>query len=615
VHLFANVRSEKAERIVVARRGRDGIWTADVPGLACGAIYAWSLDGPRTSTARFDPEHLLLDPAGWEIARMPDSVHGRGGRSRVAEPGFDWQGVRRPSVDPSARVVYELHVKGFTRLHPSVPEALRGSYAGLAHPEAVAHLKALGITTVELLPVHAHLDDDFLGKRGLSNYWGYNTLSWFAPHPAWSSDGRGADEFRHLVRELHRAGLEVVLDVVYNHSCEGGPSGPTTGPRGTGAWYRPDPVDPDRLQDLTGCGNTLDFRRAHVRGFVLDSLRHWVRDFGVDGFRFDLASVFGRMDGAFDPDAPFFRELSADPVLRGRLLIAEPWDATSDGYGVGRFPDGWMEWNDRFRDDLRRFWKGEGNACDFASRLAGSPDLYPSRGARASVNYAACHDGFTLRDLCTYRRKRNQDNGEDNRDGSDWNHSDDLGEEGESSDPLLLETRARRARGLLACALLARGTPMLLAGDEMGRTQRGNNNAYCQDNEISWLGWGSADAWPDLEWTASLLRLRREMPDQALGEYWLPEGVDGVAGVVLESDGWRRLLLARRGSAMRDIPLPPGPWRLRLDTSTDCGEVDLPWEGVVVSGGGDAFFVLDSPSLRHRCVTAKNRPAKPRGVR
>ncbi len=608
VCLFRDVRSNEPFQTVSARCGRIGVWTVFVPSARVGILYAWSVDGPGLVGADFDPRRFLLDPFGWEIARSPGQ--GFCGLSRVANPQFDWQRTRRPVFRAPRRVVYELHVKGFTAQHPSIPSALQGTYAGLAHPAAIAHMKALGITTVELLPVQAHLDDTFLLERGLSNYWGYNTLSWFAPHPALSSDGRGADEFRQLVRELHRAGLEVVLDVVYNHSCEGGPSGETSGLRGMGVWYRPDPSEPGKYQDFTGCGNTLDFRLPQVRALVLESLRHWVRDFRVDGFRFDLASVFGRMDGSFDPRAPFFQELASDPVLRDKILIAEPWDATSEGYGLGRYPHGWMEWNDRFRDDLRRFWKGELDARTFAMRMGGSSDLFPERGPFASVNYVACHDGFTLRDLCSFLHKRNEMNGEANRDGSDWNHSDNLGHEGDSIDPLLLERRARRARNLLAGALLSAGTPMLLAGDELGRTQSGSNNAYCQDNPVSWLDWKTDSVWPDPEWTGSILRLRQELTDPSVEGHWLPADHPDVAGILLGDPSRRRLLLARRGRDPRPIPLPPGPWRLRLDTTTDSVPTWGLGIGAVIPAGEEAFFVLDSPPLGNDSVKGENPAAR-----
>jgi glycogen operon protein len=607
--VFPDPRSHKPKRAFPAEPGPGGIWTAFAPGVGVGALYAWSVGGPDLPGARFDPDRFLLDPGGWEIGRMPSA--GRCGLSRVVDPEFDWGGTSPPAVAPSRRVVYELHAKGFTRLHPSLPPKLRGTLAGLAHRDVLAHVRELGITTVELLPVHAHMDEAFLLDRGLVDYWGYNTLSWFAPHPGFASDGRGADEFRHMVRALHRSGLEVVLDVVYNHSCESGPDGPVTGLRGLGTWYRPDPADPALYEDLTGCGNTLDFRMPHVRTLVLESLRHWVRVFHVDGFRFDLASVLGRTENGFDPHAPFFRELAADPLLAGRILVSEPWDATPRGYAMGRFPEGWMDWNDRFRDDLRLFWKGEADSAAFSARMGGSRDLFGGRESWASVNYAACHDGFTLRDLCTYLHKRNEPNGESNRDGSAWNHSDNLGHEGDSVDPLLLERRALRARNLLAGALLSLGTPMLQAGDEMGRTQEGNNNAYCQDNAVSWLDWHGAAPWPDAEWISSILALRRELKDPVFDHSWLPGDRPDVSGSLLRSGKVQRLLLARRSPDNRPVPLPPGTWKLRLDTSTDAGAV----AGIAIEsslpGGGEAFFVLDSKALGNDSVKAENSAARP----
>lgn len=553
---------------VSAAQSRDGIWRAFAPGTGVGCLYAWSVDGPRElALARFDPARLLLDPAGWQIER-PVACDGMPPMSRVVDPGFDWKVVVPPRIDANRRVIYEAHVKGLTRLHPALPERIRGTYAGLAAEEVVDHLTMLGVTTLELLPVHAHLEDLFLVDRGLTNFWGYSTLSWFAPHPGLASrPDRAVDEFREMVRTLHAAGIEVVLDVVYNHSCEAGPDGAVHGLRGLGDWYRQDPSDSSRHQDYTGCGNTLDFRKKHVREFVLESLRHWVR-LGVDGFRFDLASVHGRMDSGFDAQAPFFSELASDPELAGRLMIAEPWDATMEGYGLGKYPCGWAEWNDRFRDDVRLFWKGEATPRAFGTRLAGSPDLYPIKGAAASINYVACHDGFTLRDLATYAHKHNEANGEENRDGADWNHSDNLGHEGETFDTALIAVRARRVRNLLACALLARGTPMLLAGDEMGRTQQGNNNAYCQDNEISWVDWRTVGPWPDARWVREVLRIRASLTS-VLEWSWIeePGDQDPMASILFSAPERSWAILANRSGSAHSVVLPVGNWRVILDTS------------------------------------------------
>jgi len=592
VGIFGSVRSSRPRETYAADRSSDGVWEVEVEGMGVGDLYAWCVDGPPLAGARFDPERCILDPHGWEVARKPTGS--RCGLSRVPVFEFDWEGVRWPRILPDRRVICELHAKGATRLHPRIPRSLRGSYAGLARPEVLGYLRGLGVTTLELLPVHARLDEPFLAERGLSNYWGYNTLCWWAPEPALSSDGRGCDEFRLLVREAHRTGLEVVLDVVYNHSCEAGEGGEPVSLRATGSWYRR--RTDGGLDDLTGCGNTLDFRLPQVRRLVRESLRHWVEVFRVDGFRFDLAAVHGRMDGVFDPAAPFFRELAADPVLRDRILVAEPWDATSQGYGLGKFPAGWSEWNDRFRDDVRLFWKGEGSGETFAHRLAGSVDLFGKRSPGASVNFVTCHDGFTLRDLCTWSTKRNHANGEGNRDGSDWNHSGGIGPDGESSDAAVLERRAARARGLLASALLARGIPMFLLGDERGRTQGGNNNAYCQDNGISWVDWDAPGPWPDPDWVRAVLELRSELVGTRVAEPWPVEPSRGTGGVVLEGSTGRWWLLGRAAGDREPLIPPPGRWVLRLDTSQACAAVPGP-DIERVPGGIESFYVFQSPQV------------------
>jgi glycogen operon protein len=433
-------------------------------------------------------------------------------------------------------VIYELHVKGFTRNHPEVPLEQRGTYLGLAHPAVVEYLRGLGVTAVELLPVHSFVDEASLLRRGQRNYWGYSTLGFLAPHAAYASlPGQEIAEFRAMVAALHAAGIEVFLDVVYNHTCEGDVSGPTLSFRGldSPAYY----VHGHRgeLVDITGCGNTLDSGSPTVARLVCDSLRYWA-ELGVDGFRFDLASVLGRpRAGGFDPNACLLTMIAADPVLAGRKLIAEPWDATGEGYRVGGFGVQWSEWNGRYRDTVRDFWRGATGVSDLAWRLTGSEDLYALSGRRpwASVNFVTAHDGFTLRDLVSYQRKHNEDNGERNRDGTDDNRSQNFGVEGESSSPRVRADRLRTARALLTTLLLSTGAPMLTAGDERWRTQRGNNNAYCQDNEVSWLDWAlpaEAEGLPEL--TARLLRLRgcRQAPgrDRFFGptdvRWWHPEG-------------------------------------------------------------------------------------------
>ena len=426
-------------------------------------------------------------------------------RSLVVDEAFDWSGDRAPAIPYPDMIVYEAHVAGFTRLHPDVPQELRGTYAGLAHPAAMRHLVELGVTTVELLPVHQHVDDGFLVDRGLSNYWGYNTLGYFAPHEAYSAEARAGHpggqvrEFKAMVKALHSAGLEVVLDVVYNHTAEGNEFGPTLCFRGldNAAYYRLVDGDARHYFDTTGTGNSLNVRHQTGLRLIMDSLRYWVAEMHVDGFRFDLASTLAREDGGFDVLSAFFDLVSQDPVVSQVKLIAEPWDVGQpDSYEVGRFPALWSEWNGRYRDTVRNFWRGvDGTLSDFATRIAGSSDLYGGSRRRpsASVNFVTAHDGFSLRDLVSYDGKHNDANGEGNRDGSNDNRSWNCGTEGPTSDPGILALRARQERAMMATLVLSLGVPMILGGDEIGRTQGGNNNAYCQDNPVSWFDWSSID--------------------------------------------------------------------------------------------------------------------------
>jgi isoamylase len=418
-----------------------------------------------------------------------------------------------------------VHVRGFTATHPGVPPAMRGTYAGLAHEAALKHLVALGVTTVELLPVHHNVPESFLVERGLTNYWGYNTIGFFAPHAALSAavragrPGGQVAEFRNMVDALHTAGLEVVLDVVFNHTAEGGPAGPTLCHRGldNAAYYQLDPGDPSRYIDTTGTGNSLNTANPTTLRMIMDSLRYWVCSMGVDGFRFDLAPTLARSDGAFDPFSAFFDAVSQDPVISAVKLIAEPWDVgRMDSYELGRFPPLWSEWNGRFRDTVRDWWRShDGLLGDFATRICGSADLYDrpdeARRPSASVNFVSVHDGFTLTDLVAYNSKHNEANAEGNRDGSDDNRSWNCGAEGPTDDADVLALRARQKRAFLVTLLLASGVPLLLGGDELGRTQRGNNNAYCQDNEISWFDWATTDH-EVLEFTKELIALRRRHP-------------------------------------------------------------------------------------------------------
>ena len=416
-------------------------------------------------------------------------------------------------------VIYELHVKGFTKTQSGIPEELRGTYAGLAHPASIAHLVSLNISAVELMPVHQFVHNDRLQKQGLSNYWGYDTIGFFAPHNEYSSAGQlgqQVHEFKSMVKALHQAGIEVILDVVYNHTAEGNHLGPTLSFRGldNAAYYRLDPDDPRRYIDYTGTGNTLNMRHPHVLQMMMDSLRYWITEMHVDGFRFDLASSLARGLHEVDRLSAFFDLIHQDPVVGRAKLIAEPWDIGDGGYQVGNFPWLWSEWNGKFRDTVRDYWAGEPETLsEFAERLMGSSDMYEPTGRRpyASINFVTAHDGFTLRDLVSYRDKHNDANGEGNRDGSDDNRAWNCGVEGETDDPAILSLRARQARNLLATLLLSQGVPMLVAGDELGRTQRGNNNAYCQDNEISWLDWSSVDE-DLLAFTRSVIELRQSHP-------------------------------------------------------------------------------------------------------
>jgi glycogen operon protein len=528
-----------------------------VPGLGAGALYGYRVHGPWAPHQghRFNPHKLLVDPYARALHGKPDwrapllghapghhtvmdtrdSADGMP-RSVVVRDDFDWQGDRRPEVIWRRALLYEVHVKGLTMRHPKVPEALRGTYAGLGHPAIIEHLLSLGVTSVELLPVHECAPEGFLVEKGLTNFWGYNTLGFFAPDQRFSASGsRGGQvrEFKEMVRSLHAAGIEVILDVVYNHTAEGSEHGPTLCWRGLDnrTSYFLEPHDLARSRDFTGCGNSLAVYRPQVMKLVLDSLRYWVTELHVDGFRFDLATTLARgPSGEFDQDAPFFTALYQDPVLSRVKLIAEPWDVGPRGYRLGGYPIPFAEWNDRYRSTLRRFWRGEpGMLADLGYRLSGSSDFFKLSGRRpsASVNYVACHDGMPLRDLVTYQRKHNQANLEDNRDGADENHSQNFGVEGPTDDPAVVAARDRTVRNLLASLFLSIGTPMLLAGDELGRTQRGNNNAYCQDNELSWLDW---DLGPReealLAFTQRLARLRASQPVLQRRNFFLGETLE-----------------------------------------------------------------------------------------
>ena len=510
--------AEPTATITMAER-TDNVWHAYLPDVRPGALYGYRVDGPYEPTRghRFNPAKLLIDPYAMAVSgpiRWSDELFGYviGDESEdlsfdsrdsagampkclVVDPAFTWSDDRSPNRPWNQTVIYETHVRGMTMRHPGVPEPLRGTYLGLASDPIIDHLLGLGVTAVELMPVHHFVADRHLVDHGLTNYWGYNSVAFLAPHVGYATGGLGqqVSEFKSMVRTLHRAGLEVILDVVYNHTGEGNQLGPTLSLRGidNSVYYRLMPDQPRYHLDYTGTGNSLNILHPRAMGLVTDSLRYWVTDMHVDGFRFDLAPVLVRGYEAGQPSA-FFEIIQQDPVLSKVKLIAEPWDASPDGYQLGQFPTGWSEWNGAFRDCVRRFWRGDaGQVPELASRLTGSSDIYAPSGRRtyASINFVTCHDGFTLTDLVTYENKHNEANGEGNRDGAQDNASRNWGAEGPSSSARIERARDRMKRNFLTTLLFAQGVPMLLGGDEIGRSQQGNNNAYCQDNEVSWFDW------------------------------------------------------------------------------------------------------------------------------
>jgi isoamylase len=539
--LFDAADSRETMRLTLPEYTNE-VWHGYVSGLEPGQLYGYRVHGPYEPRAghRFNPHKLLLDPYArlhkgqlrWDDALFGYQI----GAKRAADLAVDERdsapympkcvvvgisaGLKRarPNVPWHRTVIYEAHVKGLTALHPEVPEPLRGTFAGIANPAMIEHLVKLGVTAIELLPVHAFIDDRHLVEQGLSNYWGYNSVGFFAAAQRYLSQGSGVEEFKEMVDALHNAGIEVLLDVVYNHTAEGNELGPTLSFRGidNASYYKLD-EDPRSYYDATGCGNTLNIGHPRVLQLVMDSLRCWVEACGVDGFRFDLATTLARDATVFDPSSSFLDAIGQDPVLSKIKLIAEPWDLGEDGYQVGGFPPGWAEWNDRFRDDLRSYWRADmGILPALGRRVSGSADIYDNRGRRpwTSINFIAAHDGFTLRDLVSYNDKHNEANKEANQDGHDDNRSWNCGVEGPTDDPAVLDLRDRLRRALVASLLFSQGTPMLQMGDELGRTQGGNNNAFCQDNEISWMRWtdlGDRDA-AFLEFVRGVTKLRAELP-------------------------------------------------------------------------------------------------------
>jgi len=649
------------------------VWHVYVPGIAIGQRYGYRVHGPYDPSRghRFNPNVVLLDPYArsldgverWEDGcfayqlgspeedRCAASEAATGApRGVVIDPTFDWEGDQAPRVPMRRAVIYEAHVKGLTKLHPDVPEALRGTYSGIAHPAMIAYFKQLGITTIELMPVHAFVDDKHLLDKGLRNYWGYNSIGFFAPDVRYRSGvGLGAEvrEFKQMVKDLHRAGLEVILDVVYNHTAEGNHLGPSFSFKGidNATYYRLVADDPRFYFDYTGTGNTLNVRSPQVLALIMDSLRYWAAEMHVDGFRFDLASTLARQLHEVDQLSSFFTLIHQSPTLRDLKLIAEPWDVGDGGYQVGKFPVRWAEWNGRYRDTVRAFWRGDpGNLGEMGYRLTGSSDLYESGGRvpAASVNFVTAHDGFTLRDLVSYDHKHNEANGEGNRDGSDNEHSSGYGAEGQSDDPSVRAVRARQQRNLLATLLLAQGTPMLVAGDELGRTQNGNNNAYCQDNELSYVNWQlSAEQRALFELTKGLLRIRRDHPAFRRSKFFQGLDVTGTKlrdllwfradGAPMTQDDWQsgdtrqlQMFLAGRGiddvdddgrplvddnllmlfntadhDAQISLPhLEPvrDPWEVLVDTSDDGKRGALPREAQQLTLVGRSLVLLRAPS-------------------
>ncbi len=660
----------------------DQVWHIFLPDVRPGQLYGFRVFGPYDPERgqRFNSSKLLIDPYAKAIAgrvNWADEMFGYvvGGPSDdlardfrddawgmpkavVIDPEFDWRETPRPQIPLHSSVIYELHTKGFTKLNEKIPAELRGTYAGLGSAPAIEYLKDLGVTAVELLPVHAYINDKALVDRGLTNYWGYNSIGFFAPESKYSSNGvtgGQVTEFKEMVRNLHAAGLEVILDVVYNHTAEGSHLGPTLAFRGIDnqAYYRLAPEDPRFYMDFTGTGNTFNLLHPRALQLVMDSLRYWVLDMHVDGFRFDLASTLARDANGVNKLHAFFEIIHQDPVISQVKLIAEPWDVGEGGYQVGNFPILWAEWNGKYRDTIRSFWKGdEGKIGEVAYRLTGSPDLYQTSGRRpyASVNFITAHDGFTLNDLVSYNEKHNEANGEENRDGDNNNHSWNHGAEGPSDDPEINQLRLQQRRNFLTTLLLSQGVPMLTAGDESARTQHGNNNAYCQDNEISWLDWNLDDSQKSLlDFTKRLIKLRHDHPVFRRPKFFQGRRIRGSeirdvmwftpGGAEMNDDEWNSpfvrclgMLLSGdtidvqtfEGEPIRDSsflliinahhePIPfvlPGQkdvaWQLLLDTASEKGFCDEPQNYV----SGDDVEIQGRASMLLKLATGSTAQAR-----
>jgi glycogen operon protein len=637
--------------------GRSGdIWHGRVAGIRPGQLYGYRVHGPYDPARghRFNPNKLLVDPYARGLAgrlAWDEAVYGFDTASAESDLSFDGRDsagsvpkgvvvesttgaasspLRRPWLET---IIYEAHVKGFTWLHPGIPEPLRGTYEALGHPVVIEHLLRFGVTALELLPIQAFVDDRFLVRRGLVNYWGYSTLSFFSPEPRYMGPA-GPDGLREAVRRLHEAGIEVILDIVFNHTCEAEEIGPTLSFRGidNASYYKLEPDDPRRYVNITGCGNTLDLAHPQVTRMAVDCLRHWVESYGIDGFRFDLAAALARNPRDFDPDGTFLRALAAEPALVGVKLIAEPWDIGEGGYRLGQFPPPWREWNDVFRDGVRRFWRGDpGSVPGMARALTGSREVFgtPGRSPTASINYVCSHDGYTLADLVSYEERHNWANGEENRDGHGDSHSRNHGQEGPSDDPAILAVRARQMRNLAASVFLARGVPMLLMGDEWERSQGGNNNAYCQDNATTWLRWPGEGAEPTiLAFIEALARLRRTHPVLTRDAFFLGTNENGSKDVVWlapegremsiadwehpsrvafgmlfgtePGDGAALLVLLNAGEWAVPFHLPgaDGPWSTVLDTTEREPAANEPDEPGTYPLGSRSLVLLSSTHQR-----------------
>ena len=678
--LFDSSGAREIERIELPEF-TDEVWHGYLTDLGPGTFYGYRVHGPYAPEEghRFNPHKLVLDPYAKDTIgqlRWGDALYGYTvgskredlsfdrrdsaplmPKGRVLEPAFTWGDDRRPHISWQDMVIYELHVRGFTMTHPEVPPELRGTYAALGSAPVVDYLKRLGVTTVELLPVHSFLNDHHLAEKGLQNYWGYNTLAYFAPEMRYCASLK-VKEFKTMVKTLHSAGIEVILDVVYNHSCEGNHLGPTLSMRGVdNASYYITTADNRRFyDDFTGCGNTVNLEHPRALQLVMDSLRYWVEEMHVDGFRFDLAAALARESGKVENLGGFFDAIRQDPTLNRVKLIAEPWDLGHGGYRVGNFPYGWAEWNDRFRDGVRGYWKGDdGVMGDLAQRLTGSQDLYGWSGRRphASINFVTAHDGFTLQDLVSYNEKHNEANGEDNRDGNNHNLSWNCGVEGPSGDPEIQALRERQKRNLIATLLLSQGVPMILAGDERGHTQNGTNNVYCQDNETAWLDWNPTPEGDALfAFMQRVIALRRAHPSFRRRNFFHGKPLEGSAvkdvcwlkpdGLEMTPEDWNdaharcfAMLISGngitergpRGEALRDddflllfnahhdeiaFTLPSGgqgAWRLMLDTATQA----LPPDENEAACGEAPAWTSPSYPLQGRSFVLLSRAARPAG--